>query len=282
MTTKNDLISSLPGALDEAQGTDLNGFLYKFRREVTAAQFKKYSEAERPERFRQVWQFLLTTAGHASSTIRLASHRATGSFLTHIVPHFPDVMLGTFADVAGLTKFDPKSSAVIASSFAFLSTFVARPFLPRSLNTMAIVEHFASPDVTFAEGLPGIISKLGHLGVDWLTHLLRNCLRHIEDASARFVIKAVSAIIGHDAAVFLNEVLDFVGDRIAENLALLSFLICTYGASIADVDLIRVAVTAVTILGNADSCPPDLDCSLQLLSVESPSFHLSIGAFEDG
>jgi hypothetical protein len=147
---------------------------------------------------------------------------------------------------------------------------------------MAIVEHFASPDPTFAESLPGIISKLGHLGADWLKHLLRNCLRAVEDASSRFVLKAIAAIIGHDPSVFILEVLNFVGDRITDNLTLLAFLLCSYQASIRDLDLFAVARVACETLGSDQSTPSALDSSLQLLSIKSPSFSVAIGELASG
>jgi hypothetical protein len=114
----------------------------------------------------------------------------------------------TFSDVAILTPFDPKSSAVIASSFAFLSAWVGRPFLPRSLPAHKIFPHFSSPDPTFSESLPGIIGKLGHLGIDWLKHLLRNCLDGAEDRSSLYLIKAIAASIEQNPPVFLLSVLD--------------------------------------------------------------------------
>jgi hypothetical protein len=173
MSAKNHLLASVEAALEGSVDVDLNMFLYRFRRELNAAHFKECPESQRLQTFRQVWKFLLTAAGNTSSNIRLAAGRATGSFLTRIVPHFPDLMHKSFTEVVRLTTFAPKSSAVIASSFAFLSSFVAPPFVARSLATDAILDHFASPDPTFAERLPEVISRLRYLGVDWPTRGIR-------------------------------------------------------------------------------------------------------------
>jgi hypothetical protein len=88
-------------------------------------------------------------------------------------------MQKSFSEVIRLATFDSKSNAVIASSFVFLSTCVGPQFV-------AILDHFASPDPTFAERLLGLISKLHHLGVDWLTRLLRTWLTTVSDLHALF------------------------------------------------------------------------------------------------
>jgi hypothetical protein len=188
----------------------------------------------------------------------------------------------SFSDVAILTPFDPKSSAVIASSFAFLSAWVARPFLPRSLPAHEIIQHFSSPDPTFSESLPGIIAKLGHLGTDWLKQLLRNCLDAAEDASSRFLVKSIAAIIGHNPKVFLAEVLAWVGENIAGHLTLLGFLLCQCEDSLGDMDLWPIAAIAARILGNPESVFTDLDSSVLLLSLQTPSFALDVGELAQG
>jgi hypothetical protein len=81
MNDKDPFLQSLTTALDESSNTDLNIFLFSFRKDLTASQFKKYSAADRLDVICEVWKFLRTTAGNSSSSIRhaLSVRRALSS-----------------------------------------------------------------------------------------------------------------------------------------------------------------------------------------------------------
>jgi hypothetical protein len=64
------LTSFIP--LFQKASIDFNMFLFTFRKDLTAFQFKKYDPNALPDVIREVWKFLFTTAGNASSSIRLA------------------------------------------------------------------------------------------------------------------------------------------------------------------------------------------------------------------
>ena len=283
---KESFVNSIQIGLNPSTpNNEVNKILYNFQHQVNAFIFTKYQLAEIPDIFRLIWKLLLTTAGNQSSTTRLASYRATGAFLTRVTPYYPDKVHESFSDVAINATIDFKSSAIIASSFAFLSTFFAAPLLPKFIKTTPVFHHFSSNDPAFSEHLAVIISNLGHLGTEWLKNLLQFFLERVEDSQSRYIIRAVSAIIGHNPKLYIGLVLEWVLTKgpndIAKYISFLSFLIAPHINEIYDIDLFPIAKAAAQIIGEGKANFTDTDSSFQLLSVHSSSFNVDINENEE-
>jgi hypothetical protein len=282
MNEKDPFLVSIATALDDSSGVDTTTYLLNFRRDLNADQFRACSVIELADIFRQVWRLLLVTAASESSVIRIASYRATGAFLTRLLPFYPEAVHKSFSDVALLTTIDITSSVIVASSFGLISKYVAQPFLARSVLSWPIFHHFTSTDPGLSETFPIIISKLGHLGVDTLKDWLHYFLVQVEEASSRYYIKSIAAIVGHRPSFFVEEILAFVEAKISVFLTLLAFLFGQHPEVVEDLDLMNVATAAVSVIGNEESLPMDIDSSLQILAIQSKSFRVEIGELVDG
>jgi hypothetical protein len=274
---------ALATALDKSSGIDMNAFLFTFRSEMVVSRFKGYSPAGRLASFTDIWRLFLQTACDSSSSIRLAAFRAASAFLTRLLPYFPEAVHRSFADAVLQTAIDIKSSALVAAAFTLLSSRVAKPYLRESLHSLPVFHHFTSTEPTFADQFPIIISKLGHVGNDWLKYLLQFFLKRIVDESAGYILmKSAAAIVAHFPPLFLKEVLEFIGGRIQNYLLLLAFLIGKYGDCVEGLDLLDVALAAVVAVGDEKSVPGDADSALQLLAVRSDSFELEVSGLDEG
>jgi hypothetical protein len=118
---------------------------------------------------REIWNFFLFSASHPSSNVRLAAYQATGSFLLKLSPYLGRQIQATFSEVSTMTTIDLKSSAIIASAFAYMSKTVALPRLVHFINSTPVFHHFTVADSLFSEHLASIISNLGLLGIEWFS-----------------------------------------------------------------------------------------------------------------
>ena len=270
---KDPFLAPLRDSLEGEQGNDVNKVLYNFQHKVTKNCFSKYSEKEILDIFQIIWKLLLTTAASPSSMTRLAAYRATGAFLTRVTPYYPELIHKSFSHMTLLTTIDVKSSAVIASSFAFISTYIAEPLLPTFLKSTPVFHHFAANDTGFSEHLAVIISKLGHLGDEWMKNLLQYFLDKVSENQNRYLIRAIAAIIGHNPRVYIQIVLDYIKEDIQKYLSLITFLISSHQKDIeTSVDLMPVALAAIDLISSDNASISDFDSALQILSIKSNSF----------
>jgi hypothetical protein len=138
--------------------------------------FRRLTDSDVEGALTIVWKFLLFAAANPSSSIRLSAYQTTGSFLLQLTPYFPVQIQRTFSHVSMLTTIDLKSSAIIASAFAFISRGIAFPFLGDFLDSTPVFHHFAISDPIFSEHLSSIVANLGNLGLDWYHTLLHSFL----------------------------------------------------------------------------------------------------------
>lgn len=225
----------------------------------------------------------MTTSGNPSSNTRLASYRATGTFLTRITPYYPKLMHESFSEVTLNSTVDVKSSAVIASTFGFISTFIARNDLDIFLKTTPVFHHFSILDPQFSDHLAPVISNLGHLGIEWHKNLLHSYLEQISGVPSRDLIKAISAIAHNYPKVMLKEIIEFLKDHssFSKNLTLLAYLLSNNSNLLVGVDLYPIAETAIQVLSHQASTA-DLDCAIQLLSIHSDSFRSKVDDEQNG
>jgi hypothetical protein len=275
-------LSGLSDVVADLSAMDLIAYLFRFRSEMFAAQFRKLPDAELKEVLANIWKLILAAVANPSSAIRLSGDRAAAAFLTRLLPYCPAAIHESFQDAALMTTIEITSSVVMASTFGVVSSYIAKAFLARAFHSLPVFHHFTSSDPSLSETIPIIISKLGHLRRDWLKDLLHFFLHRIGESSTRYMVKSVAAIVDHSPSLFLSEVIDFIGDNIASYLGLLAYVICTYQGATDELDLSKIAVASVNVIANPTSQPADLDSALQLLSVKSNSFHLEISELPDG
>ena len=264
-------------ALQPPKGFNFEKFLHEFQQSVNLQTFMQIGNSELSELFRSIWTVLLETSANPSSTVRLASQRAAGAFLTRITPYFAEFVLGSFSEVTRSASFDVKSLIVVASSFAYLSTvFVAKTKLSLFVKQTPVFEHFKSSDSAFAEHLVSIIGNLRHLGTTWLEHLLEMFLEKFKSDGSRYVIKAIAAIVAHQPDVYVGRIVDTVDPATPGFYSLMSFLLGSNEDRLRSVDLMPLAKLAVRGLAREDMCPADLDSALQILAVQSMSFSVDV------
>lgn len=257
---------------------DMNKVLYDFQHQINANVFYQISQNNNLlEIFKSIWNFLIAASGSPSSNTRVAACKSIGTFLSWIAPFYPELIRNSFVDVVCSMEANTKNSAVIASSFAFISSFVAEPFLPEFLKSIPIFQHFVLNDATFSEHVAVVLSKLKHLGSEWLKSLLNLFLKQIEDNQDRILIRKIASIVGNDPTLYFQIVLDFIKPQIHKYMPLLTFLITTYQKEISStIDFTQVAAAAIDTISDDKSNLGDFDSALQILSIKSDSFNFSV------
>ena len=262
-----------------AEPSDISRVLLRLQQEINWQFLRPYSVLDRENFIRRLWNFLLFAAAHANTSIRLGAYRTTGAFLLKIAPYYQNEIIETFQDICTDSTKDMKSSAIIASSFAFISNFTALPYLQDFLKKTPVFHHFSFTDQTFSDHLAPIIRNLGRLGIEWLTTLLHSFLEKAGTSNDRYLILAISAIIKHDPLKLMNELLEFLREQsqVEDDLGLISYLLTSIDCNFESLDLRDVGQAAAKILANLnESNATEIDSAFQILAIKSPSFNVDI------
>ncbi|KAK8842867.1 hypothetical protein M9Y10_025733 [Tritrichomonas musculus] len=265
--------------LESASPTDITLTLLRFQTEINALFFHGWKTDNIHEAFQEIWKFFLFAASHSQSGVRLASYRATGAFLLKLSPYYTFVIQNTFSDMSMVATIDVKSSAIIASSFAFISSRISLPYLGKFLDNTPVFHHFTISDPIFSEHLSSIITNLGELGFDWFSTLLHSFLALTETSNDRYLMKSITAVISHDPINLMNDFLQYISDQnlYKKHLPLASYIITTGHIYDDSFDLFNLAKTSISVLNHPEeSNPTMIDSALQILSIKSPSFYLQI------
>jgi hypothetical protein len=200
-----------------------------------------------------------------------------------MTPYFPRQIQWTFSHVSMLTTIDLKSSAIIASAFAFISRVIAFPFLRNFLDSTPVFHHFALSDPIFSEHLSSIVSNLGNLGLDWYRTLLHSFLTGAAASRDQALLRTIVAIVRHHPADLMREVLDFVRGQsnFAAFLPLVSFVLSSRRFPLDELELFPVACQCLQILSDADAKVTELDSALQVLALKSDSFSVTVESVSD-
>ncbi len=179
---------------------------------------------------------------------------------------------------------DIKTSAIIASSFAFLSSRISLPYLNNFIDTTPVYHHFTISDPIFTEHLSSIISNLGELGFDWFQTLLYSFLKYFQTSSDRYLIKSIAAVIKHDPITLFNETLKFIYEKedYKYYLSLISFIInSNQDLQNANLDLYKIAKTAMDVLDHLGSCnATQIDSAMQVLVIHSNFYQIETNLIE--
>ena len=267
--------------LETSQPSELKKVLLKSQSDLNHLLFAGQSPDAINSSLKSVWKFFLFAASNAPSSLKTTVYRAAGSFLLKVTPYYPVEVRKAFSEVSTVLT---KGSGLVACSFAFLSTTVALPALEEFLDSTSVYHNFTVADPVFQEHLVAIIRRLGRLSVDWFRTMLHRFLPLIVPGSDRSVMKVIAALVEHYPVELMKEVLDYVGaqENSRSYLGLIAFILGSYKRSVEVFDLFDVAKLALGILGNSESASlTDVDASLQILSLENPSFNLQIQAVDD-
>ena len=243
-----------------------------------------FSDDDRSIIFIELWKLLLYTASHPSASVRLSSYNLTGSVLLKLYPYFSNQIQSSFSDASMNATIDIKSSAIIASSFAFISKRIALPYLDVFLDSTPVFHHFTISDPIFTEYLSSIISNLGDLGYEWYSTLLHSLLFLTKSSNDRYLLKSIAAVIQHDPYKLFNDILVQVKEEssIRQSLALISFIITSIDEFQQNnnenkIDLFEIAKVSLEVLENPKNANmTEIDSSLQILSLNSSSFKVKI------
>ncbi|OHS94352.1 hypothetical protein TRFO_11215 [Tritrichomonas foetus] len=259
--------------------TEITRVLVRLQNEINWQFLRPYPMLDRENFFTRLWNFLLFSAAHSNTSVRLAAYRTTGAFLLKVTPYYPNEIMKTFADIALASTIDMKSSAIIASSFAFISNFNALPYLEDFLRKTPVFHHFSISNPIFSDHLAPIIRNLGRLGIDWLCTLLHSFLEKAVHSTDRYLILSITAIVKHDPIKLMNELLLFIRDQsqVEDNLSLVSYLFSVIDYNFEELDLRDVVEAALHVLTHLEkSTATEIDSSFQILSIKSPSFTIKI------
>ena len=265
--------------------------------------------------FTNIWVFLLHAAGSNSSAVRVLAYRTTGLFLLKMNPFFPHLIQKTFSDISMQSTIDVKSSAILASSFAFICNSLPIHRLDHFLDTTPVFHHFTVSDPIFSEHLASIIGSLKRLSIDWMQTLLHSFLEKLATQNDPFLYKSLAAIVAHYPEPLIQDVIDFIVNQVdfdalvakhkeeemknhpdfayptmneddekynrkARMLPLLSFIFSTVDELDATcIDLSEIAKLIVEVLNENNEGIPcsqaEIDSSFQLLGLYSNSFSVS-------
>lgn len=282
-----ELLNSLSSAQKESPSpTDVSRYLFKFQNEMNAQYFSKLFYNPKDKQitieaiFTEIWKFLLYAASHPSSTVRLAAYRLTGSFLLKLQPYYTTQIQTTFSSVSTNATIDIKRSAIVASSFAFLSKRISLPYLDEFLDSTPVFHHFTISDKIFSEHLSSIISNLGELGDEWFSTLLNSFLLMIHKSNDRYLMRSISVIIKRNPVHFFDEVLQYIysQNNYKEFLPLLPFIISSNEVlQTENFNLYPIAKTSLEVLEHQEtSNSTEIDSAMQILSLKSESFQIEI------
>jgi hypothetical protein len=167
------LIREIDRALAEDNPRETTQILLRIRDKVNWQLLRQDPPDSQDSSFQKLWRFLLFSASHPDTNVRLSAYRTTGAFLLKVTPYYPAALQSTFADFATASTIDDiRSSGVIASAFAFILNFKAPPFLHDFVLEVPVFHHFSNSDPVFSAHLAPIIHHLGRLGMDWMQTLL--------------------------------------------------------------------------------------------------------------
>jgi hypothetical protein len=176
--------------------------------EVNWQLLRQHPPDSRNDFFLKLWRFLLFSASHSDTNVRLSTYRTTGAFLLKVTPYYPSALQSTFADLATASTIDNiRSSGVIASAFAFISNFKAPAFLHDFVLDVPVFHHFSNSDPVFSAHLAPIIRHLGRLGMDWMRTLLHCFIEKVISNSDHYLELAICAIIKHNPLFLMRDLL---------------------------------------------------------------------------
>ena len=276
-----DLRTSIARAQQgDATASEIQAVLLLVQRELNYACLRTHGVEAVESLLGEIWRFLLFSASHSTSSVRLSSYRATGIFLLKITPYFPRQIQNTFSKVSEGSTVDLKSSAVIAASFAFISQTVALPYLEQFLDTTPVYHDFAISDPIFSEHLGAIISHIGNVGLDWFRTLLHSFLALVATSADRYLLWSIVAIVKHHPYELVCEILQFVKEQASMRvyLSLVSFVLTSLKrVRFDDFDLLAIAMESLAVLENASEANlTEIDSAMQILSIQSKSFALTV------
>lgn len=265
--------------------TELCHFMTLLQRNINRKFLEKQSSGG-DKFFASLWNFLLHAGLHSNTSVRLAAYRTAGVFLLKATPYFPKQIQRTFSDMATTSTLtlDMKSSAIIASAFAFVSNFNALPYLDAFVHQNPVFHHFSNGDPIFSDHLASIIRNLGRLGIEWMTGLLHSFLQQLGYSSDRYLILSIAAVVKHAPLPLMNELLVFIREQshVRKHLALISFLCTSIDCNFDSLDFLDIAEASMNVLENADTATTaDVDSAFQILGLYSPSFSLVIEKISD-
>jgi len=260
----------------KSEQSDLMAALSKIQVEICHKNLSSYDDESISRVLEEIWKFLLFNGSSNNSSIRLLAYKATGSFLLRIYPFYPKLLQNSFSQVSMNSTIDLKSSAILASSFAFISNKIPKSELPEFLNSTPIFHHFTFSDQIFSEHLPKIISKLHNVGISWMRTLLFSYLELVQKSKERYVYKSISAVISHYPNELMTETVEYLTNTntISAQLSLLSFLICS-------LPITMNTESTNTIIDNAFSClsmpsQPDKDSALVIISLKCQDLKVTL------
>ena len=278
---QNFVFSLQAAQLESAQISDITRVLIRFQNDINAQFFNNLSKTDLYSVFQEVWKFLLFTASHKSSSVRLLSYRSTGYFLLKLTPYFNLLVQKTFSDLSMVATIDIKSSAIIASAFAFISNRISLPYLDAFLDNTPVFHHFTISDPIFSEHLSAIITNLGELGNDWFLTLLHSFLSIYENSSDRYLMKSIASVIKHNPSLLMNDYLQYIKENgsYKKHLGLVSFIISSNHIDNNSLDFFDLAKASMEIIQHSENySPTEIDSAFQILSTKTPSFYLQVDA----
>ncbi|EAY04689.1 hypothetical protein TVAG_474870 [Trichomonas vaginalis G3] len=259
--------------------------LTDLQKSLIMVNFKGKDEAALMETFKSIWKGLLITSANPASSVRLASYKATGIYLTKITPYFPNEICKSFSEIALEATITAHNSAIIASSFAYITRFIAPMYLQQFLKSTPVFHHFSFIDPTFSEYIAQIITNSRHLGIDWLKILLHSLLERIDAAENRHLSKAVAAIVNLHPTTMFEELIDFIIENnkpmersqvILSHLPLLAYILNNIEGKSSKFDLYEISEAAITLLNKSEKSIVESDSAFQLLAIENRSFSVNI------
>lgn len=261
------------GTADGLSSSDIMRSLRQFQKSVNPDVCNMIKKANQISFFQRIWIVLFKCAVHESVSVRLASYTATTSFLMKLIPYFSNEIRKSFSYVTTNLIDETKNSIMLIASFAFISNYLARPFMEEFLIATPIYHHFIVTESISSEHLSNVIKNLGDLPESWLITLLASFLKQNASNPCRLVMSAIVSVVSKNPKKLLPTVFK------SSQLPLVAYALITLDINLDDFDLYNIAKDALKNLSTSDVAHA-LD-SFHILSSQSKSFKVDVNVIDD-
>lgn len=247
------------------------------RREINEDFLIKNQDKKIDVIFSTIWNVIFFCFSHTNKTVKSAASRTAFTFLFRCLPSYTDVICRTFGELTYDSKRDSSRSTLIISSFMLISHFMAPQHINNFASMLPLVDHFTNTDTLLSDNLVNIIKNLGPLTDNWFELLLAAFLKQITNGGYQNISAAIGAIIKRNPTRFLPCAfsLIFENSDLTKHLPLISYILSIVDDT-SSIDLYPAAAAAVELLKQESANFASIDSALQVLSIATTSFRVSI------
>lgn len=251
--------------------SEISRYLFQFRVNVNPNLFRPYPSSEIEDFLYQILLQLSKCIDTNSASTTVSVFSATTAFLIKIIQFYSAEMQKAFIRLTLETTGNLNCSILLISIFAFITNFVAKPFLNDLIDHLPIFHIFVNVN---SDHLPTIISNLPKLTDEWNISLLLLFIKSYKvNYNSRYLLPILK-IVEKDPDLLFNYVLE------SHEISLIAYVLSSFKKQLKnDLDFLGTADLAIEKLENAVNAEID-DC-FSILSLNHPSFKLNLNIYNN-